>query len=165
MFLGNWTCVKCKINDQCMTFQSAVELVPMFSETFPANHFVALSDCIHSLYGKAAAHWIYFCSSRELSFTFNTYKLAHDFVTIPNVRTGWHIKISRLHNFVQKGAGRVHRLNCASGNCCHWLPNASHGLVSGVIQIARFVPQNNSAKRRANNELHWFGVKHCSRLI
>lgn len=67
-----------------MTFQSAVELVPMFSETFPANHFVALSDCIHSLYGKAAAH----CSSRELSFTFNTYKLAHDFVTIPNVRTG-----------------------------------------------------------------------------
>lgn len=71
-----------------MTFQSAVELVPMFSETFPANHFVALSDCIHSLYGKAAAHWIYFCSSRELSFTFNTYKLAHDFVTIPNVRTG-----------------------------------------------------------------------------
>ena len=72
-----------------MTFQSAVELVPMFSETFPANHFVALSDCIHSLYGKAAAHWIYFCSSRELSFTFNTYKLAHDFVTtMPNVRTG-----------------------------------------------------------------------------
>lgn len=165
MFLGNWACVKCKINDQCMTFQSAVELVPMFSETFPANHFVALSDCIHSLYGRAAAHWIYFCSSRELSFTFNTYKLAHDFVTIPNVRTGWHIKISRLHNFVQKGAGRVHRLNCASSNCCHWLPNASHGLVSGVIQIARFVPQNNSAKRRANNELHWFGVKHCSRLI
>ena len=71
-----------------MTFQSAVELVPMFSETIPANHFVALSDCIHSLYGKAAAHWIYFCSSRELSFTFNTCKLAHDFVIIPNVRAG-----------------------------------------------------------------------------
>ena len=150
MFLGNWACVKCKINDQCMTFQSAVELVPMFSETFPANHFVALSDCIHSLYGKAAAHWIYFCSSRELSFTFNTYKLAHDFVTIPNVRTGWHIKVA---HFCSKGSragggGGVHGLNCASGICCHWLPNARHGLVSGVIQIARFVPQNNSAKRR-----------------
>ena len=84
----------------------------------------------------------------------------------------YHIKISRLHNFVQKGAGRGgvgggagHRLNCASGNCCHWLPNASHGLVSGVIQIARFVPQNNSAKRRANNDLHWFGVNLCSRLF
>ena len=124
MFLGNWACVKCKINDQCMTFQSAVELVPMFSETFPANHFVALSDCIHSLYGKAAAHWIYFCSSRELSFTFNTYKLAHDFVTIPNVRTGWHIKISRLHNFVQKGAGRGRG---AQIKLCEWqlLPLAS----------------------------------------
>lgn len=125
MFLGNWACVKCKINDQCMTFQSAVELVPMFSETFPANHFVALSDCIHSLYGKAAAHWIYFCSSRELSFTFNTYKLAHDFVTIPNVRTGWHIKISRLHNFVQKGAGRGR--GGAQIKLCEWqlLPLAS----------------------------------------
>ena len=108
MFLGNWACVKCKINDQCMTFQSAVELVPMFSETFPANHFVALSDCIHSLYGKAAAHWIYFCSSRELSFTFNIYKLAHDFVIIPNVRTGWHIKISyqdiKVAQFCSKGS-------------------------------------------------------------
>ena len=163
MFLGNWACVKCKINDQCMTFQSAVELVPMFSETFPANHFVALSDCIHSLYGKAAAHWIYFCSSRELSFTFNTYKLAHDFVIIPNVRTGWHIKVA---HFCSKGSrAGVHGLNCASGICCHWLPNARHGLVSGVIQIARFVPQNNSAKRRANNDLHWFGVTHCSRLF
>lgn len=163
MFLGNWACVKCKINDQCMTFQSAVELVPMFSETFPANHFVALSDCIHSLYGKAAAHWIYFCSSRELSFTFNTYKLAHDFVIIPNVRTGWHIKVA---HFCSKGSrAGVHGLNCASGICCHWLPNARHGLVSGVIQIARFVPQNNSAKRRANNDLHWFGVKLCSRLF
>ena len=172
MFLGNWACVKCKINDQCMTFQSAVELVPMFSETFPANHFVALSDCIHSLYGKAAAHWIYSCSSRELSFTFNIYKLAHDFVIIPNVRTGWHIKISyqdiKVAQFCSKGSragGGGHRLNCASGNCCHWLPNASHGLVSGVIQITRFVPQNNSAKRRANNDLHWFGVTHCSRLF
>jgi len=70
-----------------MTCQSAVEQVPTFSETFPANHFVALSAYIHLLYGKAAAHWIYFCLSRELSFTFNTYKLAHDFI-IPNVRTG-----------------------------------------------------------------------------
>lgn len=110
-----------------MTFQSAVELVPMFSETFPANHFVALSDCIHSLYGKAAAHWIYFCSSRELSFTFNTYKLAHDFVIF--LMSGrddisrYHIKISRLHNFVQKGAGR----GGAQIKLCEWqlLPLAS----------------------------------------
>ena len=156
MFLGNWACVKCKINDQCMTFQSAVELVPMFSETFPANHFVALSDCIHSLYGKAAAHWIYFCSSRELSFTFNIYKLAYDFVIIPNVRTGWHIKISyqdiKVAQFCSKGSR-------AGGG------GAQIKLVSGEIQIARFVPQNNSAKRRANNDLHWFGVKHCSRLF
>lgn len=158
MFLGNWACVKCKINDQCMTFQSAVELVPMFSETFPANHFVALSDCIHSLYGKAAAHWIYFCSSRELSFTFNIYKLAYDFVIIPNVRTGWHIKISyqdiKVAQFCSKGS----RAGGGGGG-------AQIKLVSGEIQIARFVPQNNSAKRRANNDLHWFGVKHCSRLF
>ena len=126
MFLGNWACVKCKINDQCMTFQSAVELVPMFSETFPANHFVALSDCIHSLYGKAAAHWIYFCSSRELSFTFNTYKLAHDFVTIPNVRTGWHIKISyqdiKVAQFCSKGSRAGAQIKL-----CEWqlLPLAS----------------------------------------
>ena len=85
-----------------------------------------------------------------------------DFVTIPNVRTGWHIKVA---HFCSKGSrtggggGGVHGLNCASGICCHWLPNARHGLVSGVIQIARFVPQNNSAKRRANNDLH------CSRLF
>lgn len=71
-----------------MTCQSSVEPVPTFLQTFPANHFVVLSAYIHLLCGKVAAHWIYFCLSRELSFTFNTYKLAHDFVIIPNVRTG-----------------------------------------------------------------------------
>ena len=58
------------------------------SRDFSSQHFVELSAYIHLLYGKAAAHWIYFCLSRELSFTFNTYKLAHDVVIIPNVRTG-----------------------------------------------------------------------------
>lgn len=71
-----------------MTCQSAVEPVPTFPETFPADHFVVLSAYTHLLYGKVAADWIYFCLSRELSLTFNTYKLAHDFVIIPNVRTG-----------------------------------------------------------------------------
>lgn len=153
-----------------MTFQSAVELVPMFSETFRANHFVALSAFIHSLYGKAAAHWIYFCSSRELSFTFNTNKLAHDFV-IPNVRTGWLIKVALTFSLKREqgreggkgGGGVVHRLICAIGNYCNWLPNARHGFVSaklfsGVIQVARLVPQNNSANKQTNNDFHWFGV-------
>ena len=71
-----------------MTRQSAVEQVPMFTETFPANHFLVRSAYIHLLYGKVAAHWIYFCLSPELSFTFNTYKLAYDVVIIPNIRTG-----------------------------------------------------------------------------
>ena len=71
-----------------MTSQSAVEPVPTFPENFPANHFVVLSAYIHLLYGKVAAHWVYFCLSRELSFTFNTYKVAHNFVIIPNVRAG-----------------------------------------------------------------------------
>ena len=77
--------------------------------------------------------------------------------------------LSRLHIFVKKragkggGGGRVQILNFASGNCCHWLPNARHGLLSeklfsGVIQVARFVPQNNSANKQANNDLHWFGA-------
>lgn len=105
-------------------------------------------------------------------FTVRLPLIGYIFVCLPNwashlTHTNWLMMLllflisgrddlSRLHNFVQKGAGRgvVHGLNCPSGNFCHWLPNARHGLVSekffsGVIQVGRSVPQNNWAKRQA----------------
>ena len=61
---------------------------PCLPRLFQPTIFLVRSAYIHLLYGKVAAHWIYFCLSPELSFTFNTYKLAHDVVIIPNIRTG-----------------------------------------------------------------------------
>ena len=87
-----------------MTFQSALELVPMFSETFPANHFVTLSDCIH-IHSTVRLPLIGYIFVRLANLASHLTHKNWLMILLLFLMSG-RDDISRLHIFVQKGAGR-----------------------------------------------------------